>query len=604
MSRLVQQVRNAIFDMPFMKHQMAWHQTDTTSDLQSQSTPAETARFTEYDQDAASVQTSMEDTPSGVGAFIECDAFASLTVPSSDLPAFHRALQLLQRASQQKATVDLLLFAAVFRIKRILSSEDYARFTFALTSQVDPALTPPRVSQKLSSYSSLLHIVDASVDTERFIETLCGNVDRSVVMPTHMVRLSIRSLDLAEQLDRKSADGMLTELRSRLHTILHAKAEQKAILLQPESRRSRRPAEQEGVKNMQRGAVAPSTPPTVAVRESRAPRSEASSRATLFTAPLVQPSLAASSSPPPPLEPVPVRRQRASSAAQLSRERAPLKKRSRTQRAGEEPAPVAALTQVVAASSARAKAPRIQPSVPYMMSAASVQKFRTALGLVKEIWQEQKEIAERVRVASAAEESEDGSDEERMEDVDDRKLAPVPILPRPMEVEDPGTKAFFEKYQYALLRASTWSRAERKRLDEFVKDVRALIEGLADPDPDEEPNATISGGVMQRNLKDLREVEWAAIQQRWRDTVQSAAERIGIPFSLLRLISPKALVAVPGFGEQLIHVSREQEQQISSESDSQDDAEAFVLCLSFCSSILRARTNHSRDGIVSAASCT
>lgn len=190
-----------------------------------------------------------------------------------------------------------------------------------------------------------------------------------------------------------------------------------------------------------------------------------------------------------------------------------------------------------------------------MLSPTSVAKFKTALGLMQEIFDEQQAIAAKVREVNA-EDGED-ADEERMEDVaDERQLAVVPIPPRPMEVEHPGTREFFKKYQYALVRASTWSSAEKKRLDAFVQDVRALIEGLGDPDPITESSATISGGVIQRDLLQLRKAEWKTMEARWRSIVESAAERVGIPYSLLRLISPKALVAVPGFGEQLIHVGR------------------------------------------------
>lgn len=160
MSQLVRQVRDTFFELPFLKR--PWQ--EATEEQQSFRSSTTYSPFSsslpwipkQLDREASTdIGSTRLPAIHPQAAFVNWDIFATLHVPSSDLPAYHLALQQLQRASRQRATADLGFYAAVYRIKQLLSQSDYAVFTFTLMTQIDPLLTRERIAKKLGSCSNL-----------------------------------------------------------------------------------------------------------------------------------------------------------------------------------------------------------------------------------------------------------------------------------------------------------------------------------------------------------------------------------------------------------------------------------------------------------------
>jgi hypothetical protein len=52
-------------------------------------------------------------------------------------------------------------------------------------------------------------------------------------------------------------------------------------------------------------------------------------------------------------------------------------------------------------------------------------------------------------------------------------------------------------------------------LDKFVRDLRGIITSLKQPHRTKERDASISGGVMQRDLKQVALPKWTALEKTW-----------------------------------------------------------------------------------------
>lgn len=484
-------------------------------------------------------------------AHADSGLFSALTIPPEQSSQWQQAIQQMTRAIELRSAADLLFYSAIFNVRTLLSAKEFPIFLEIIVARVDPSRTSRFILTALSDYSNLLKVAHASGCSEHFITSLLRTPSLKV-RARHLEQLS-RSLRkfTPAMATLEEVNGVVAQLREQLWDIVREKVPPVVKSIKMESLQGNMPVLRESndlparslaverPASEPRTASVPSPPRT---SRSRTPRTIHSIQLSPLPTPLPAPSRRISAQRP--VDSVP-----SSSSASATRSR------SRAESAR------------VTAAPTETSAAKINRIIEELLSVLNEERQKVSLA------QKRQDTSKPAASGSAA-----------MEDV---ALPSVPNPPRLMDLHDTETPHFWKKYGYAFIRAKNWKGESKRLMNTFVRSVRALVSLLDPPNIEEEPDASvsrvacnrrsracslrdtssmahrcvfpfgfqISGGVWQRELREVLGDDWKVLEATWRLIVEKAARKIGIDMKDLYLITPKCLIALPGYGEQLIHVS-------------------------------------------------